>query len=96
MPPKQGTARHYEATPRNAGNPYATRGIHDSTTRANTGLIALRIKRLQVRILPGAPNHSLAQEVTTGTEPVTVADLDAFTATFAALGDGEVMKGAWE
>lgn len=38
----------------------------------------------------------LAQEVSTASAPVTVADLNAFTATFADLGDDEVMKGAWE
>jgi plasmid stability protein len=38
----------------------------------------------------------LAQEVTTASAAVTVADLNAFAATFADLGDDEVMKGAWE
>lgn len=38
----------------------------------------------------------LAQEVTAASEPVTVADLNAFAATFADLAYDEVMKGAWK
>ncbi len=38
----------------------------------------------------------LAQEAVTTAQPVTIADLAVFAATFADLGDGEVMKGAWE
>ena len=38
----------------------------------------------------------LAQEATTASQRVTVADLNAFATTFADLADDEVMKGAWE
>ena len=38
----------------------------------------------------------LAQEVANAPVPITVADLNAFAATFADLRDDEVMKGAWE
>lgn len=38
----------------------------------------------------------LAQEVATANEPVTVADLNDFAATFADLTHDEVMNGAWE
>lgn len=38
----------------------------------------------------------LAQEAVPAAEPVTVADLNAFAATFADLADDDVMKGAWE
>lgn len=37
----------------------------------------------------------LAQEAVAGAEPVTEGDLSTFADTFAALGDAEVMKGAW-
>lgn len=38
----------------------------------------------------------LAQEAVIAMQPVTVGDLTIFAATFADLGDPEVMKGAWE
>lgn len=38
----------------------------------------------------------LAQEATTGTQPVTVDSLVRFADTFADLADPEIMKGAWE
>lgn len=38
----------------------------------------------------------LAQEASSGPEPVTVKHLIAFAETFADLSDAEIMKGAWE
>ncbi len=38
----------------------------------------------------------LAQEAVSTAQPVTVADLTTFAATFADLADSDVMKGAWQ
>lgn len=38
----------------------------------------------------------LAQEASSGPQPVTVGDLAAFAQSFPDLADAEVMKGAWE